>query len=77
MGLYSIRFSERCSDDWEFQWGLTYTPDQNLGHVKMVMSKPPALVETLKYTLADEGGNKAKLTLEWENHVASAPITVK
>ena len=45
--------------------------------MKMNMTKPSALVETLKYTLEDEGGNKGKLTIAWENHVASVPITVK
>ena len=59
------------------QWGLTYNKDQDLGRVKMTMSKPPSLVENLKYTLTEEGKNKAKLTLAWENHVASVPITVK
>jgi hypothetical protein len=43
----------------------------------MAMSKPAAPVETLKYTLADEGGNKAKLTIEWENHAATVTVTVK
>jgi len=83
-GDYTLFVSVKDPDAWELifnkqigQWGLTYKPDQDLGHVKMVMSKPPALVETLKYTLSDEGGNKAKLTLEWENHVASVAITVK
>jgi hypothetical protein len=28
-------------------------------------------------TLSSEGGNKGKLTLEWENVVASVPIAVK
>jgi DUF2911 family protein len=59
------------------QSGLDYDAKQDLGRVKMTMSKPPALVETLKYTLADQGANKVKLQLEWENHVASVPITVK
>ena len=57
--------------------GLTYKEDQDLGRVKMNMSKPSAPVETLKYILADEGGNKGKLTIEWENHIASVEITVK
>ncbi len=59
------------------QWGLTYNESQDLGRVKMAMSKPAAPVETVKYTLTDQGGNKVKLQLEWENHVASVPITVK
>ena len=59
------------------QWGLTYDQAQDLGRVPMDMSKPPATVETLKYTLSDEGGNKGKLLLEWENVAASVPFTVK
>lgn len=59
------------------QWGLRYDKSQDLGRVKMAMSKPPAMVENLKYTITDLGGNQAKLTLEWENVSASAPITVK
>ena len=43
----------------------------------MTMSKPPALIENLKYTLSDEGGNRGKLTLMWENHSASVSFTVK
>ncbi len=71
-------------DNWQLiinkqtgQWGLTYDKAQDLGRVKMTMSKPAAMVEELKYTLSDEGGNKGKLTLEWENHRGSADFTVK
>ena len=59
------------------QGGLTYDKTQDLGRVTMTMSKPPALVEKLQYTLSDEGGNKGKLQVAWENHVASVPIAVK
>jgi hypothetical protein len=59
------------------QWGLTYNQAQDLGRVPMTMAKPPALVEELKYTLTDLGGNKGTLTLAWENVVASVPFTVK
>jgi hypothetical protein len=59
------------------QWGLTYNQAQDLGRVTMTMAKPPAMVEELKYTLADTGGNKGTLTLAWENVVASVPFTVK
>jgi len=59
------------------QWGLTYTPAQDLGRVPMTMAKPPALVEVLKYTLTDLGGNKGTLSLAWENVVATVPFTVK
>jgi len=59
------------------QWGLSYDKAQDLGRAKMTMSKPAALVENLKYTLTDSGGNKGSLKLEWENVSASVPITVK
>jgi DUF2911 family protein len=59
------------------QWGLSYNASQDLGRVKMTMSKPPAEVERMKYTLTSLGGNKAQLQLAWENHVATVPITVK
>jgi hypothetical protein len=43
----------------------------------MTMSKPPALVEQLKYTLTDQGANKVELKLAWEQHVATVPMTIK
>jgi hypothetical protein len=59
------------------QWGLSYDKAQDLGRVKFTMAAPPALVEELKYTLADLGGGKATLTLAWENVSASVPISVR
>ncbi|HEV2445299.1 MAG TPA: DUF2911 domain-containing protein [Candidatus Sulfopaludibacter sp.] len=59
------------------QWGLDHDASQDLGRVKMTMSKPPAMVEQLKYTLTGAGGNKGKLQLSWENETASVDFTVK
>lgn len=59
------------------QSGLAYDVKQDLGRVKMTMSKPPALVEQMKYTLSNTGANKGKLELAWENQVASVTFTVK
>jgi len=59
------------------QWGLDYRQDRDLGRVSMNMTKPPAPVETMKFTLSSEGGNKGKLQLGWDNFVASVPLTVK
>ena len=42
----------------------------------MTMSKPPAMVEELKYTITETGGKCGHITLAWENHVASVPFTV-
>ncbi|MGA2206925.1 MAG: DUF2911 domain-containing protein [Terracidiphilus sp.] len=58
------------------EWGLAYDAAQDLGRVKMRMSKPPALVEDLKYTVSDDGGGKGTLTLAWEHVSASVPIMV-
>jgi hypothetical protein len=83
-GDYTLYVNLADPDNWELivnkqtgQWGLTYDPSRDLGRVKMSMGKPAAMIETLKYTLADEGGNKVRLRLEWEDHVASVPIAVK
>ena len=59
------------------QWGLACHAPQDPGRIKMPMNKPPAPLETLKYTLSDEGGNTGRLPLERENHIASMPLTVK
>lgn len=83
-GDYTLYCWVKNPDAWELiisketgQWGLTYDASKDLGRVKMTMSKPAAAVETLKYTLADLGGNKVRLQLEWENHVASVAVSVK
>lgn len=83
-GDYTLYCWVKNPDAWELiisketgQWGLSYNASRDLGRVKMTMSKPPAPVERLKYTLSAEPGNKVKLELAWENHVASVPIAVK
>jgi hypothetical protein len=59
------------------QAGTDYDPKQDLGRVAMKMGKPAAMVEKYKMTLAGAGGNKGRLTLEWENTSASVDYTVK
>jgi hypothetical protein len=59
------------------QWGLSYEPKMDLGRVKMTMSKPAATIETYKVTLSGTGPRSAEMKLEWENHIASVPVTVK
>jgi hypothetical protein len=59
------------------EWGTDYDKSKDLGRVAMTIAKPPSPIETYKMTLAGEGGNRGKLTLEWENVIASVPITVK
>ena len=59
------------------QGGTEYHKDQDLGRVPMQMSKPAKPVETYKMTLAATGGNKGKLTVEWENVVSSVDFTAR
>jgi hypothetical protein len=83
-GTYTLYVWVKNPDAWDLivnkqtgQWGLSYVAAQDLGRVKMTMSKPATLVEKLKYTLTDKGGGRAELRLEWEQHVATVAITVK
>lgn len=82
-GDYSLFVDVADPDNWVLivnkqigQWGTVYDKAQDLGRVKMTMSKPIATVESLKYTLEALGGTTGKLTLEWENHSASVLIAV-
>ncbi len=59
------------------QWGLTYNQGMDLGRVDMTMTKPPSKIETYKMTLSQTGPKTGKLQLEWDNYIASVPITVK
>jgi len=83
-GDYTLYCWVQNPEAWELivnketgQWGLSYNASQDLGRVKMTMSKPPTTVELLQYTLTDQGGGKARLRLAWENHVGSVTLTVK
>jgi hypothetical protein len=82
-GDYTLFVDISDPDNWSLivnkqtgQWGLSYDGAQDLGKVMMKMSNPPAMVENLKYTLTPLGGDRGKLTLEWENHAASVLISV-
>lgn len=58
------------------EWGLSYDKAQDLGRVKMKMSKPPSMVEDLVWTITSHGGDKGRIKLAWENESASVPVTV-
>ena len=82
-GTYTLFVDISDPDNWSLivnkqtgQWGLAYDGSHDLGKTKMTMSKPPAMVENLVYTLKDNGGGKGTLTLAWENHSASVPVSV-
>ncbi len=83
-GTYTLFVDISDPDQWVLivnkktgEWGLAYDPSADLGKVKMQMSKPPAMVENLTYTIDAAGGNKGKITLSWENHSASVPVSAK
>jgi hypothetical protein len=40
------------------------------------MSKPPQMVEDLRWMITPTGQGKAQLTLAWEDHSASVPVEV-
>jgi len=83
-GDYTLFVSLANPANWELivskqtgQSGLEYDAKQDLGRVKMTMTKPAAMVEQLKYTLSNAGGNKVGLQLVWEDHAAAVTIAVK
>jgi hypothetical protein len=83
-GDYTLYAWVKDPDNWQLivnketgQWGLTYNASKDVGRIPMTMSKPPATIEQMKYTLTDQGGGKVKLELAWEQHIASVILTVK
>jgi len=83
-GDHTLYVNVKDPDAWELvvnnktgQWGIPYKEGTDLGRVKMKMSKPPALIETLKWTVTDQGGGKGTIQLEWENHIALVPVSAK
>lgn len=83
-GKYTLFVDISDPDNWVLivnkktgEWGLAYDAGSDLGKVKMLMSAPPSLVENLRYTIDDLGGGKGKITLAWENHSASVPLSAK
>ncbi len=82
-GAYTLFVDISNPDQWELiinkktgEWGLAYDSTQDLGRVKMNMSKPLKMVENLTYTVTGLGGTTGKITLEWENHSASVLFAV-
>jgi hypothetical protein len=77
-GTYTLFVDISDPDQWTLilnkktgEWGLAYDSSQDLGRVRMEMSRPPAMVEDLKYTIGE-----GRITLAWEDHAASVPVTV-
>lgn len=82
-GDYTLFVDISDPDQWTLivskdtgEWGLAYKAGDDLGRVKMEMSKPPQMVEDLLWTITSTGAHRGKLTLAWEDHSASVPVEV-
>ncbi len=82
-GDYTLFVNIADPDHWELivnkkigEWGLAYNASEDLGKTPMTMSKPPSMVENLSWKIASDGGDKGTITLSWEDHSASVPVTV-
>jgi hypothetical protein len=58
------------------QHHLDYNAAEDFGHTKMALKNLAAPVETLRFEVRPEGGNRATLALLWETTEASVPLTV-
>jgi hypothetical protein len=81
-GTYSLFVLVKDPANWQLivnrqtgQRGHIYNRRMDLGRVYMKMDKPRAAVEKLCYSITTTG-NTGTIRLEWEDHVASVPITV-
>lgn len=83
-GQYTLFVDIANPDQWELivnkktgEWGLAYDGSQDLGRTKMHMSKPSQMIEDLRWNIKDDGSGKGTITLTWEDHSASVPVTVQ
>lgn len=71
------------ADSWQLivnkqtgQWGTEYSEGQDLGRVKMTITKAAAPVELFKISLSPASGKNVNLRMEWEETVATVPVTI-
>ncbi len=81
-GDYTLFVDISDPDNWQLivnkqtgEWGLRYDASHDLGKTPMTMTKPPSMVENLLWTITGHGG-KGAITLAWEDHGASVPVSV-
>jgi len=58
------------------QHHLDYEPAEDLGRTKLNVKALSTPVETLKFELRADGGNRGTLAMLWENTEASVPFSV-
>ncbi len=83
-GTYTLFVDISDPDNWILivnkktgEWGLAYDGTQDLGRVKMKMGKPAVPVKNLLWTVDGDGAKGGKITLAWEDHVASVGSAVQ
>jgi hypothetical protein len=55
---------------------LDYKSEQDVGRLKMNLKSLDQPVESLRFEVRSEGGNKGTIALQWEKTEASIPFTV-
>jgi hypothetical protein len=83
-GDYTLFVNLASADTWELiinkqtgQGGLTYDAGQDLGRVKMKMSKPISTVEQLSYKLTLPAAKQVRMVLAWENKAGEVTFAVR
>ncbi len=83
-GTYTLFVDIANPDQWTLivnkqtgEWGLAYNSADDLGKVPMQMSQPQQMIEDLKWEVKNEGHDRGRLVLEWEDHIASVNFKVQ
>lgn len=81
-GTYTLFADISDPDNWTLivskatgEWGLAYDNTKDLGRTKMAMSKPAGMVEDLVWKVNDDRGGTGTISLAWEDHMASVPVS--
>ena len=81
-GKYTL-WTLPSESDWKLiinkqtgQFHTEYHPDRDFGRVPMNIKALSEPVETLRFQLKGEGGNKGTLAIAWEKTEVSVPFTV-
>ena len=82
-GSYTLFVDISDPDQWQLilskktgEWGLAYDTTQDLGRVKMKMTRPTSMVENLTWSISALSGPTGQMSLAWENHSASVLFAV-
>lgn len=82
-GLYTLWTQYTHNGTWLIvnkqvgQWGTDYDPKQDIGRVRMDMSKTPEHVEDFTIAIRPTGPNRGAFDFAWGDSVATAPFTLR